>query len=69
MELGAVLLLAVSSGFDFWFYCLASKGFYFILFYFFYSVCKACLLLVRIKLFCFKFFKGSSCLFLIKLVD
>ena len=32
-------------------------------------VCRACLLLVRIKLFYLKFFKGLSCLFLLKLVD
>ena len=64
---GAVLLLTICSGFGFWLYCLASKGFIFL--FFILCVCRACLLLIRTKLFCLKFFKGLSCLFLVKLVD
>ena len=41
----------------------------FFYYYFFLCVCRACLLLVRTKLFCLKFFKWLSCLFLLKLVD
>ena len=63
---GAVLLLAICSDFGFWLYCLAGKGFLLLLFFFY--VCRVCLLLVRKKLFCLKFFKGLSCLFLVKLV-
>ena len=37
--------------------------------FYFLCVCRACLLLVRTKLFCLKFFKRLSCLFLLKLVD
>ena len=54
-----------------WFQCsalLLSRQRFFIIIIFLY-VCRACLLLVRIKLFCLKFFKGLSSLFLVKLVD
>ena len=63
----AVLLLAICRGFGFWLYCLANKGFLLLLFFLY--LCRVCLLLVRTKLFCLKFFKGLSCLFLVKLVD
>ena len=67
LELGAILLLATCRGFGFRLYCLVGKSFLLLLF--FYCVCRACFLLVRTKLFCLKFFKGLSCLFLVKLVD
>ena len=59
----AVLLLTLCSNFGFWLYCLVGKGFFFL------CVCKVCLLLIRTKLFCLKFFKGKSCLFLVKSID
>ena len=64
---GVVLLLAACGVFGFCLYCLAGKGFLLLLL--FLCVCRACLLLVRTKLFYLKFFKGLSCLFLLKLVD
>jgi len=64
---GAVLLLAICSGFSFQLYYLADKGFLLLLL--FLCVCRVCLLLVRTKLFCLMFFKGLSFLFLVKLVD
>ena len=64
---GAVLLLAICSGFGFQLYYLVGKGFFLLLL--FVCVCRVWLLLVRTKLFCLKFFKGLSCLFLVKLVD
>ena len=47
---------------------LLSWQMFFLLLLFLY-VCRACLLLVRTNLFCLKFFKGLSWLFLVKLVD
>ena len=64
---GIVLLLAACGGFSFWLYRLASKSFLLLLL--FLCVCKACFLLAKIKLFYLNFFKGLSCLFLVKLVD
>ena len=57
----AVLLLVACNDFDFRLYCLANKGFLLLLL--FLCVCRSCLLFVRTKLFCLKFFKGLSCLF------
>ena len=69
LELGGViLLLATCSSFGFWLYCVADKSFLLLLLLLL-CVCRACLLLVRKKLFCLKFFKGLSCLFLVKLVE
>ena len=64
---GAVLLLAMCSGSNFWLYCLAGKGFF--LFFLFLCVCRVCPLLVKTKLFYLKFFKVLSCLFFVKLDD
>ena len=64
---GMVLLLAACGGFSFWLYRLASKSFLLLLL--FLCVCKACFLLAKTKLFYLNFFKGLSCLFLVKLVD
>ena len=67
---GAVLLLSTYGDFDFQVYYLTGKRLLlFLLLLLLLCVCKACLLLVRITLFCLKFFKGFSCLFLVKLVD
>ena len=65
---GAVLSLAICSGFSFWLYYLVGKGFHLLLLLFV-CVCRVCLLLVMTKLFFLKFFQGLSCLFLVKLVD